>query len=149
MARGYLTPNVSVPYLRNRMDQFFSTLFRDTEDDWPMSTFGTSLPATNLWEKDDAFFLEMEIPGVKPEEIDLSVLGDQLTLKLEREEKQEDEHANYLRRERHYDSSTRVLTLPADVNPEDVEATVENGILSVRLGKAKEAMTHKIKVSQK
>jgi HSP20 family protein len=131
------------------MDQFFSSLFRETENDWPLSSFGTSLPATNLWEKDDAFFLEMEVPGVKPEQIDLSVLGDQLTLKVERETEEEEEQGNYLRRERHADTATRVLTLPADVNPEDVEATMENGILSVRLGKAKEAMTHKIKVSQK
>jgi HSP20 family protein len=103
-------------------------------------------PAVNVWDDGDVLMAEMELPGVKAEQIDVSVERDQLTIKVERPEVAE-EDITYHRRERPTGSFSRVLTLPCEINSEGVEADLKNGVLTLRLPKAEAAKPRKINVT--
>jgi HSP20 family protein len=91
--------------------------------------------------------VELELPGVKSDELELSVVGDELSIKVERPEV-EREGAMYHRRERSVGSFARVLRLPIPVNPDRVEAELRHGVLSITLPKAESARPRKIQVSR-
>jgi HSP20 family protein len=101
--------------------------------------------AVNLWEKDDAWMVEIELPGVAAEDVDLSVVDDELTISVERPEL-DTEGATYFRRERPRGSYARTLQLPAAVDAENVEAALTHGVLTVTLPKADAARRRKIQV---
>ena len=143
---------ISHPYhlfpLLQRLNQVLSAS-SESESDWPFGSLGTGELATNIHEDEDAFYVEMEVPGVKPEEIDLSLVGNELTLKIHRPAPAEEKNVRYLRRERLFGSSVRAITLPMDSAPKEMDATVENGILCVRLKKPEAAKVQKITVAAK
>jgi HSP20 family protein len=103
-------------------------------------------PAMNVWERDDALVVEMEVPGVKNDEADISVVNGELTIKIDRPEKPE-ENVTYHRRERPTGMQTRVLRLPVEVDADHVEADLHDGILTVTLPKAETAKPRKIHVT--
>lgn len=82
------------------------------------------------------------MPGFKPEEIDIKVIGNTLTLTAERKAEEERKGERWLRREIRYGKVERTVQLPAEVKPEQAEARMEHGILTLRLPKA-EAVTPK------
>ncbi len=137
-------PTHPLSQLRHEMDRLISGLLPDGgERPWmPMRP----QPAVNLWEDLDRVYVELEVPGVKSEQLDLSVVGSQLTLKLERPEAIA-EGVTYHRRERPVGTFVRVVDLPADVDPTQVEAELHHGVLTVRLAKAEAAKPRKIQVS--
>jgi len=130
--------------LRTEMDRLWSG-FLGTAGDGPWFGLVRSQPPVNLWERDDALLLELEIPGVRTEQVDISVVGDELTLKVDRPDVQQ-EGVTYHRRERPAGSFTRVLRLPTDVDAERVEAELRDGVLTVTLPKAASAKPRKITV---
>lgn len=135
--------------LRQEMDRVVNQVFAPAAGAFQTWTgFETSGPRLNVWEENDMFFAEAEVPGLRHEDLDVSVVGNQLTIKGRREtrgEKSETE-AVYHRRERAVGEFTRVLTLPAEVNPEAVTATLAGGVLTVKLPKADTAKPRKINV---
>ena len=120
-----------------------------SDGDWPFGSFSTGETATNVREDDDAFYVEMEVPGVKPTDIDLSIIGTELTLKINRPAPTDEKNVRYLRRERVFGNMVRTITLPIDSAPKDMDATLENGVLCVRLRKPEVAKVHKISVATK
>jgi HSP20 family protein len=102
-------------------------------------------PAVNLWDENDALMVELEIPGVKSDQIDISVAGLDLTIKIQRPDVAEDGVA-YHRRERPVGDFTRVLRLPCEVNADKVAAELQNGVLTLKLPKAEAAKPRKINV---
>ena len=134
--------------LFRRLNRLFSVPLM-SEGDWPFGSLGTGELATNVREDEDAFYVEMEVPGVKPEDIDLSLIGSELTLKISRPQPQEMKNARYLRRERVFGNMLRTITLPMDAVPKEMDASIENGILCVRLRKPEAAKIQKIAVSVK
>ncbi len=107
---------------------------------------GRSFPALNAWETDEALVIEAELPGFSMENLDISLLERDLTIKGERKT-ETPEGANVLRSERGSPSFTRTVRLPFDVHGEGVNATLVNGVLTVTLPKAPEARPQKIKVN--
>ncbi len=102
-------------------------------------------PAVNVWETDDALHVETEMAGVKTEQVDLSVVGDQLTIKIERPDTVQ-EGVTYHRRERPVGTLTRVIALPTEVDANQVEASLCDGVLRIDLPKAEAARPRKIPV---
>jgi HSP20 family protein len=90
--------------------------------------------------------VEMEVPGVKSGQIDVSVAGDELTIKAQRPDVSED-GVTYHRRERPTGNFTRVLSLPCAVDANRVEAELAEGVLTLRLPKAEAAKPRKINVA--
>ncbi|RMF81869.1 MAG: Hsp20/alpha crystallin family protein [Planctomycetota bacterium] len=117
-------------------------LFADFTPEGLLS-YGTQ-PALNLWEEGNMLVAEAEVPGMKLEDLDISVAGNQLTIKGERKEEVKD--AVFHRRERTFTSFTRVVTLPTEVDTDKVEATLRNGVLRITMPKSEAVLPRRIEV---
>lgn len=104
-------------------------------------------PPVNVFENGEAYLVRAEIPGVSKESLDVSVKGDELTLRGERKIDSAEPSAAYHRRERSAGSFRRVLTLPKPVDGERISATYKNGVLEVVLPFVPEAKPRKITVN--
>ncbi|MFW6149949.1 MAG: Hsp20/alpha crystallin family protein [Chloroflexota bacterium] len=102
-----------------------------------------------VYEKGDDVMVRAELPGMKKEDIDISVLGDTLTISGERKSQSEVKDEDYYRCEMNYGTFSRSVALPAAVDANKVEASYDNGVLEVKLPKAEEAKPKKIEVKVK
>jgi len=103
-------------------------------------------PLVNVTEDPDNYYVRAELPGVKTDELGISVTGDTLTLSGERKLPEENEKASYHRREREAGSFSRVISLPSRLNVDKVKAHAEDGVLTVVLPKAESAKPRQIAV---
>jgi HSP20 family protein len=130
---------------RSPMDDLFESFFRGL--DRPFSLLGErTWPAIDVAEKDDAIVVRAEVPGCKPEDIDISVYGNTLTLSGEKKESREANRDGYYHMESTYGSFRRDIPLPAEVDADKIEAVVMDGVLAVTLPKAEKSRAVKIKV---
>lgn len=106
-------------------------------------------PAIEMFEKEDKFVMKAELPGVKEEDIDISVVGDILTIKGERKAESEVKEDDYYCCERSYGSFSRSIAMPSDADAQKIEANYEDGILEVSLPKTQKVKPKKISVSAK
>ncbi len=102
-------------------------------------------PAFNIWENEENFFVEAECPGLTIQDLELSITGKQLSLSGKRRD-EELEGSVYHRRERGSGSFHRAILLPGDVNSAEVEGSLTNGVLTVRIPKAETAKPRKVEV---
>jgi HSP20 family protein len=103
-------------------------------------------PPLNVWEDADHVMIEAELPGYTLENLDVQIVGqDQLMLSGQRHAPKL-EKAVSRHQERHFGSFTRTVTLPTKVDPKNVEASLENGVLTIKIAKAVEAKPMKIQV---
>ena len=105
--------------------------------------------ALDMYETDDDLVVKVTVPGVSPEDIQITVTGDNLTIKGESKMEQEVEEHNYVRRERSYGAFCRSITLPGNVNVDETEAEFQNGILTLTVPKVEEAKRKSIRVKVK
>jgi HSP20 family protein len=106
-------------------------------------------PPIEVFEKEDKFVVKADLPGMKREELDVSMVGDTLTIKGERKSETEVKEEDYYCCERAYGSFLRSITVPTGVDTEKIEASYENGVLEVILPKAPEVKPKKVDVSVK
>jgi HSP20 family protein len=106
-------------------------------------------PAVEVFEKEDKFVVKADLPGVKEEDIDVSIEGDTLTIKGEKESESEVKEESYYCCERSYGSFYRSIVLPTTVDAKKIEANYEDGVLEVSLPKAAEVKPKKVTVSAK
>lgn len=105
-----------------------------------------TFPPVNLWEGDDALYLEAELPGLEMKDLEIYVTGhNQLTLKGESRPPAVEKSARH-RQERGFGTFVRTLTLPAPVNENNVDARLEHGVLKLRMTKHEGAKPRKIVV---
>ena len=93
--------------------------------------------------------VKASLPGFKPEEVDISITGDTLTIKGEHKDEKEVKDEDYFYKERRYGSFSRSLILPIQVQSDKAEAVFEDGILTLTLPKAEEIKPKQIKVKAK
>jgi HSP20 family protein len=103
-------------------------------------------PPLDLVETDDAILVNVEIAGIDPKDLDISVTGDVLTIRGEKHEEKKEDGRQYHRAERRYGAFTRSLTLPATVDTKDVQAKAHAGVLEIRLPKKAEARPKKVEI---
>ena len=140
--------NTPQPLLRLRegMDKLFNEVFENRSSRTPFGTFGHhAAPALNVWEDDKNLYAEAEIPGQSLDEIELYVVGNELTVKGGRRDS-EQEGVTYHRRERGVGPFSRVLRLPVDIDADKVEATLHDGVLNITLPKAQAVLPRRIEV---
>jgi len=106
-------------------------------------------PTVEMYEKGDNLVVKADLPGMKKEELDISVLGDTLTIKGERKAESEIKDEDYYRCELCYGKFSRSVALPAAVDAGKVEANYENGILEITLPKVEEAKPKKVEIKAK
>ncbi|HKD80439.1 MAG TPA: Hsp20/alpha crystallin family protein [Candidatus Angelobacter sp.] len=136
--------------IQDRLNQLFGQPFT------PLSTFGhgpeqtltagSFVPAVDIYEDEHNIVLTAETPGIEEKDLDISLENGVLTLSGERKMENEEQQDNFHRIERSYGRFTRSFTLPPSVDPEDVRAEFNNGVLKVTLAKREEAKPKQIKI---
>ena len=107
------------------------------------------VPTMDLYQTEDAVVVKMGLPGVKPEDIQISVANGVLTIRGEVKEERDEKEKTYHLRERRFGSFSRSISLPSNVSADKSDAEFENGILTLALPKAEEAKAKTIVVKAK
>ncbi|MDD3498493.1 MAG: Hsp20/alpha crystallin family protein [Candidatus Moranbacteria bacterium] len=116
------------------------------DDAAPEEETGDGQLTIDVYQTDDDIVIKSTIAGVKPEDLDVSINNDMLTIKGERKFEDEVSEENFYYQECYWGGFSRSVVLPVDVIPEKIEATLKNGILTIKLPKASANKTRKIKV---
>jgi HSP20 family protein len=124
--------------LRREINRIFSHIGQNTASDYP---------AINVWEKNDSFVVTTELPGMDPENINISVAGATLTISGISKTDPIKEGETYLRQERELGNFQRNFQLPFQVDSQKVEAKYERGVLQITLPMLKEDLPQKIKIN--
>ncbi|HTR60759.1 MAG TPA: Hsp20/alpha crystallin family protein [Candidatus Binataceae bacterium] len=127
--------------MMRRMDSPFRLL-----EELPEISEEGLVPAVESFVKDGNLVVRADVPGMDPKDIDVSILGNVMTVKGERRSEQEVKKEDYLRREVSYGSFERRMTLPEGAAVDKVKATFKNGVLEVTLPMAREAVAKKVPV---
>ena len=129
--------------LREAMSQ----LFEDSYVASPRSAQGSFAPALDLSESEDGFLVEMAIPGLKPEDLQITFENNVLTVKGQVHQAKDDKKRTYHRTERRYGSFQRSITLPITVKGDSIQAALTDGILRLEIPKAEEVKPRRITVN--
>ncbi len=142
MYRRYRIPTVwrELDRLQRDMDRMVSSGYPSYMRTAP------SFPALNIWSNEDELIITAEVPGINPEGLDISVVGDSLTLKGSRDAEELEEGARYHRQERGYGNFSRTVQLPFPVEIDSVNAKFTNGVLEINLPRAEADKPRKIAV---
>jgi HSP20 family protein len=111
-----------------------------------LSTAPAGFPAINLWAGEESAIVTAELPGVVLDDLDITVVGDTLTIRGSRTRDEIGEGATYHRRERGFGRFMRAVQLPFRVEPEQVDASFKNGVLSITLPRAYSDRPRKIQI---
>jgi HSP20 family protein len=107
----------------------------------------TTAPAVDVVETDEDFVVVADLPGVKKDDIELSVTGTLLAIKGDKKAETQSDKRKIFRKETWVGSFTRTIDLPSDIDPDKVQAELKDGVLTVRVAKREEAKTKTIAVS--
>lgn len=135
--------------LREAMDRLFEESFIGPRWTPLWAAEGGGTLAVDLYETDDDLVITANVPGVKPEELDINITGNTLVVKGETRLEEKTEKGNYLRQELRYGSFQRALTLPTDVQSDKAQAVYENGVLILTLPKAEAVKPKSIHINVK
>lgn len=127
------------------MPTFFDDFFRPWNEWFDDGYTRTGrVPAVNICEVEDSFKLTLAVPGMKKSDFEIDVDGNQLMISCSKEESQSEKEARYTRKEYSYYSFERTFTLPDEINRERIDASYDNGILTVQLPKKEEAKRQQV-----
>lgn len=133
--------------LHDEMDRFFASLWPNGEREAAVGAVWA--PTIDVYEEKDQYVIKAELPGVKREDVTLSVEQDVLTIKGERRYEKEEKEEGFLRKESAYGAFQRALQLPQSVKTEAVNAEFKDGVLKITLPKADVAKSREIKIDVK
>jgi HSP20 family protein len=109
----------------------------------------SAAPAVDVVEKDNAYEIMVELPGMDEKNVEVKVANDTLTIKGEKREEKEEKKKDYYLQERHFGSFERSFTVPQEVDADKIEASFTKGVLTVKLPKKPEAIKSEKKISVK
>lgn len=142
---GSLTTLQDFPSVLRRMRSEFDELFEDFAENWP----AVAIPSGNGWkwgleldDQDDKVVLRAEAPGFEPEDFDLKITGDRLTLRAKHKKELKEKGNEYHEERECYEA----VTLPSGIDTSKVDAKYHNGVLTVSIPKTKEGRGQKITV---
>ena len=132
--------------LQDRVNRIFRESFSPERPDEALTTSNFA-PPVDVYEDEHNITLKIEVPGIDEKDINVSIENSTLTVRGERRFEKDEKEENYHRVERMYGSFTRSFTLPNTLDPEQVSANYEKGVLKIRLAKKTEAKPKMIKVN--
>ena len=141
--------------LFDEMDRAFDALMhrgwlRQFRDLWPETMLDTKMdfvvPRVDLIDRDNEVVVRAELPGIDKEHLHIDLTGSLLTIRGEREQREEHEEGDFYRSEIARGSFARTLQLPAEVVSDQADAKFDNGVLEIRLPKAEQTKRQKIEV---
>ncbi len=142
-------PQRNMMSLRSAIDRLMEDSFVRPLASWPFAHEGLNSLTVDMVETDSEIVVKAAVPGVKPEELDISVSGDLLTIKGETKEDREEKETNFHYREWRYGSFQRSLALPTSVDVDKATAEFENGVLLLKLPKAAAAKQTRLQINKK
>ncbi len=134
-------------HLEHRMGRIFNDPFR-TSFEWPVPEAATTAwqPLVDIFEEPDVIRLVAEVPGVKPEDVKITVESNLLTIKGTKEQVAEEKAEKVHRYERTYGAFERTFRLSTSIDPNKIKASYDLGVLTITLPKAETAKPHLITV---
>lgn len=140
----------------NELERFFENMSRQFDESTPDLGMESRLSrwtptrermSIDMIDHDDDLVVTVDVPGYDQDEIDISVFNRRLRIAADHEETTEVDEESYLRRERRHETMRRTIDLPVEIDPEDVSATLTNGVLTITLPKqmVEQARTIEIK----
>lgn len=148
--RFYNYPGTRVSNVFEELDRMRRQLDRvfDTDGGTPRGLLGSGVfPQINLTEDAERFYLRAELPGVKSDELQMQATGKNLSISGERKIESENEGVRYHRREREAGKFSRIIAMPIDIEPDRIEAKMEDGILTIRVPKAEAVKPRQITIN--
>lgn len=141
-ASGWRDPFEELERMRRQMDLMSAALFRAPSEDAASGVF----PMMNATEDGNNYYIRAELPGMKADELAITVTGNSISVSGERKLAVEDEKAQYHRREREAGKFNRIINLPSQIDTEKVTARCTDGVVTVTLPKAEAAKPKRIAV---
>lgn len=120
------------------MDEFFSDAVATRQNAFA--------PSIDISETDNQYMIDVEVPGMRKEDIDLNIENNTLTISGERKFEKKEDNKQYHRVESHYGSFSRSFTLPENVKVDSISASYNNGILNITVDKSEQQMKKQIKI---
>jgi HSP20 family protein len=136
-------PFRGVSTLQDQINRLFEGTFDHSSEEGNLTTWA---PAVDIFETEHNLVVKADLPDVKPEELDIRVENNILTIRGERKFDKKVNENNYLRVERSYGSFSRSFSLSNTVNTESIQAEYKNGVLTLNIPKREEAKPKQIKV---
>ena len=130
----------------NRMNRLFRESYSPEGPEEALTTTGFA-PPVDVYEDEHNITMKLEVPGIDEKDIDVRIENNTLTVHGERKFEKEEKEENFRRVERQYGSFARSFTLPNSVDPGQVNANYEKGVLKIKLAKKAEAKPKQIKVN--
>jgi HSP20 family protein len=119
---------------------------QDTRREWMEEEANEGQLSVDVYQKPEEIVIKAHVGGVKPDELDVSITRDMVTIRGQREEHTEVSEEDYFYKELYWGSFSRTILLPQEIEPEDAEATAEHGMLIIRLPKIDKEKQRKLKV---
>lgn len=143
-ARRPLDAVTSLRRLNSVLDEAFSTWPFQSEENGALTS--AWIPACDVFEDKNAVKIVAEVPGVRPEDVKLSIENNLLTIRGEKKQQAEENSERVHRYERSYGTFERTFSLPTTVDPDRIDASYTHGILTVTIPKAERARPREIPV---
>jgi HSP20 family protein len=141
------SPYQEMMSLRQAMDRLFDdSVVRGSR---ALPDIGAGLLPLDVYQTDNDVVIKATIPGIAPEEVDISITGDTVTIKGEQKEESEVKEEDYMLKERRYGAFSRSVSIPVSVKSDKADATFDNGVLTLTLPKAEEIKPKQIKIKPK
>jgi HSP20 family protein len=139
------SPNRTLRTLQREVDSLFDRFFdqRSDDNDSPSAVWS---PSTDLVETDDDFRLHLDVPGMTKDDITINLQNRTLTVSGERGSDRTDEREEFVRVERAFGTFHRTFTLPDTVDADHIEATYDNGVLTINVPKTEERTRRQIEI---
>ncbi len=136
--------------IQREINRMFDSFFRGSREEEEQSLLPSAwTPATDIAEHDDEYVVRLELPGVKKEDVKITMRENVLTIQGEKRQEKETGGESHHRVERVYGSFQRSFTLPTTVKADKIDAEYKDGVLNVTLPKAEEAKPKQIEVKVK
>lgn len=138
------TPNRTLRDLQREVDSIFDRFFGGDRGDG--STSAVWAPRTDLAETDEAYRMQVDVPGMSKDDININLQNNTLTISGERSSERKEESEEYVRVERAFGNFHRTFTLPDAVDQENIEATYDEGVLTVNIPKTEKSTRRQIEI---
>ena len=139
------TKNIK-PKFPNIIENFFG---EKINDEVKANEAVATVPSVNIEDKNKLFEVSLALPGVDKKEVNIEVVGDKLVISSQKQFEKEESEGNWMRKEFGYASFQRIFQLPENSNPDEIDASMKNGILKIIVGKHQEGTPTKKKIELK
>ncbi len=130
--------------LKREMDRLWTEFFG--RESLPETLNTEWVPALDISETKDTVIVRADVPGINPEDLEITISGNVLTIKGEKKQEKEEKGENFYRVERSYGSFVRSVQIPTEIDADKIEASYKNGVLKIILPKKEEAKGKQIPV---